>query len=71
VDSTGTLVGGFNISKGAVALDWGSKSNSTGSLSNHDLLIEPSDGKLILGGTVEFTSGPNTGDNFAVARIWP
>jgi uncharacterized delta-60 repeat protein len=71
VDSTGSLVGGFDNSKGAIALDWGSGINYTASLSNHDLLIEPSDGKIVMGGTVEFTSGPNTGYNFAVARMWP
>jgi len=71
VDPTGQLVTAFNNSKGAVALDWGSGNNSTETLSNHDLLIEPSDGKLVLGGTIEFSTGPNTGYNFAAARLWP
>jgi hypothetical protein len=71
VDSTGNLVGTFNNSHGAVALDWESGNSSTSSLSNHGLLIEPSDGKLEVGGTANFSGDPYTGYNFAVARIWP
>jgi uncharacterized delta-60 repeat protein len=71
ISSTGALVGAFNNSHGAVALDWGSANNYTTPPDSHGLLIEPSDGKLVLGGTSGFVSGPYTGYNFVVARLWP
>jgi uncharacterized delta-60 repeat protein len=70
-DSTGALVLSFNNSHGVAALDWGSANNFTVGRQNNGLLVEPSDGKLVVGTGTGFSSGPYTGYNFAVARLWP
>jgi uncharacterized delta-60 repeat protein len=67
----GTLATSFGNSYGAVALDWGSANNYTVGLGDHGLLIEPGDGKFVVASGSGFSSGPNTGYNFAVTRLWP
>jgi uncharacterized delta-60 repeat protein len=70
-DSTGVLVPSFNNSHGVVALDWGSANNFTVGRQDSGLIVEPSDGKLVVGTGTGFSSGPYAGYNFAVARLWP
>jgi uncharacterized delta-60 repeat protein len=57
-------------SNGEVAIDFGSQDNKQSLPSGSTLLIQ-ADGRILIGGNTDFSSGPYTGYNFAVARLWP
>jgi hypothetical protein len=55
---------------GGVSIDLGSADNYVLTPAGSNLLIQ-ADGRAVIGGTAGFTSGPYTGYNFALARLWP
>jgi uncharacterized delta-60 repeat protein len=68
-DTSGSLDPTFGTN-GVVSVDFGSSNNSAMSPAGNSLLIQ-TDGKVVIGGTSGFTSGPFSGYNFALARFWP
>jgi len=55
---------------GGVIVDFGSQSNGQSLPSSKTLLIQ-SDGKIMITGSADFSSGTYAGHNFALARLWP
>ena len=65
----GSLDTSFGTNGGA-SIDLGSADNYVLTPAGSNLLTQ-ADGRAVIGGTAGFTSGPFTGYNFALARLWP
>jgi len=63
LDATFGTNGGFTI-------DFGHHNNGVTSPGNSNLLIQ-ADGRIIITGSANFSTGPYAGWNFALARVWP
>jgi uncharacterized delta-60 repeat protein len=55
---------------GGFTIDFGHQDNSVSTPGNSNLLIQ-ADGRIVIAGSANFSSGPDAGWNFAVARVWP
>jgi uncharacterized delta-60 repeat protein len=68
-DTSGSLDPTFGTN-GVVSVDFGNGDSSIPAPAGDSLLIQ-TDGKVVIGGTSNFKSGPFSGYNFALARFWP
>jgi hypothetical protein len=68
-DASGSLDPTFGTN-GVVSVDFGNGNSSSPAPDGDSLLIQ-TDGKVVIGGISGFTSGPFSGNNFALARFWP
>jgi hypothetical protein len=68
-DTSGSLDPTFGTN-GVVSVDFGHGDSSIPAPAGDSLLIQ-TDGKVVIGGTSNFKSGPFSGYNFALARFWP
>jgi len=67
-DNSGSLDPTFGAN-GLVSVDFGSFDNYVMSPAGDSLLIQ-TDSRVVIGGLAGFTSGPFSGYNFALARLW-